>query len=288
MNTTLDIKMNKISLQKLKIINEVIECESATEAARRLNISTSAISYTIKGLRDYLGTDIFTRTKLGLKPNETSFALQQRYREIMSLNSTKRKFHVATYSLIELLLTNSVQAMEGNTLFHFQTMDENEEERLRKLKLREVDIDIGGKLPDDISITSKRYLQSDTTILVRENHSNIKDSFTLNDWENNTHLRWRRDLGSITSMIDEIKFADELFLNRKISWESPNLLTMAWLCANSDAIMVIPEIFVAPLKKLFALKSLTPPAELRMKFECYIHYHRALNSELNQLDLTFI
>jgi predicted RNA-binding protein with PUA domain len=52
--------------------------------------------------------------------------------------------------------------------------------------------------------------------------------------------------------------------------------------------MVIPEIFVAPLKKLFALKSLTPPAELRMKFECYIHYHRALNSELNQLDLTFI
>lgn len=287
MNTAPENKMNKISLQKLKIINEVIECESATKAAARLNISASTISYTIKSLKDYLGTDIFIRTKFGLKPNDTALALQARFREILSLNSTKRKFHVATYSLIELLLTDSVKAMEGNTLFHFQTMDENEDERLRKLKLREVDIDIGGKLPEDMAIISKRYLQSNTVILVNENHSKIDNQFTLNDWRNNPHLRWRRDLGSITSMIDGINFADELFLNRKISWESPNLLTMAWLCANSDAIMVIPEIFVAPLKKLFALKSFSLPTELEMKFECYIHYHRALHSELNQLDLSF-
>jgi DNA-binding transcriptional LysR family regulator len=280
--------MNKISLQKLKIINEVIECESATKAATCLNISPSTISYTIKSLKDYLGTDIFIRTRSGLKPNDTALALQARYHEIVSLNSTKRKFHVATYSLIELLLTDSVQTMEGNTLFHFQTMDENEDERLRKLKLREIDIDIGGKLPDDIAIRSKRYLQSDTVILVSENHSSIHGDFTLNDWRNNTHLRWRRDLGSITSMIDGMKFADELFKNRRIAWESPNLLTMAWLCANGDSIMVIPEVFVAPLKKLFALKSFTLPPELEMKFECYIHYHRAFNSELNHLNLTFI
>ncbi|WP_159867131.1 MULTISPECIES: LysR family transcriptional regulator [unclassified Raoultella] len=280
--------MNKINLQKLKIVNAVIECESASKAATQLNISPSAISYTIKSLREYLGADIFIRTRSGLKPDDTAWALQERYREIVALNTSRKEFIIATYSLIELLLADSLHNMEDGTLFHFITMDTCENERLSKLKQREVDIDIGGKLPDDISIISKKYLQSDTTILVSENHSSIHDKFTLADWHENTHLRWRRDLGSITSMINGMDPTDALILKRKISWESPNLLTMAYLCANSDSIMIIPQVFVAPLQNVFPLKSFAPPAGLEMQFECYIHYHRSLKMELDNLDLKFI
>lgn len=280
--------MNTISLQKLKIINAVIECESATKAALRLNISPSTISYTIKNLRKYLGANIFIRTKAGLKPDKTALALQKRYHDIMTFNSTRKEFIISTYSLIELLLADPVQSVKNNTLFHFITMDACDHKRLSKLKQREVDIDIGGKLPDDISIISKCYLQSDTVILASKHHSSIKEHFTLADWRENTHLRWRRDLGSITSMINGMNAADELILNRKISWESPNLLTMAYLCANSDSIMIVPEVFVDQLKLLFPLKSFPPPQGLAMQFECYIHYHRALRAELEDLDFKFI
>ncbi|TDN47021.1 LysR family transcriptional regulator [Scandinavium goeteborgense] len=280
--------MHTISLQKLKIINEVIECENAMKAASRLKISPSTISYTIKSLKEKLGTDIFVRTPSGLKPNDTALVLQERYRELIALNTSRKEYFIATYSLIELLLTESIQFRNDETLFHFITMDTSEDERLRKLKQREVDIDIGGKLPDDLAIISKKYLQSDMKILVSENHPTISNAFTIDDWLNNTHLRWRRDLGSITAMVNGMNMSNELMFNRDISWESPNLLTMAYLCARGDSIMLVPEVFVASLKKILPLKALTLPDKLEMKFECYIHHHRSLKVELKDIDLKFM
>lgn len=280
--------MHRINLQKLKIINEVIECGSAIKAASSLQLSPSAVSYTIKTLKEKLGTDIFIRTNSGLKPNDIALALQERYRELITLNRSRKEYFIATYSLIEILLTHSLQSHNDGNIFHFITMDASDDERLSKLKQREVDIDIGGKLPDDIAIKSKKYLQSDMRIFISENHSTIGDVFTITDWVNNTHLRWRRDLGSITSMVYGLNLTDELMLNRDITWESPNLLTMAYLCAKSDSIMLVPEVFVSPLKKIFPLKALTLPNELKMKFECYIHYHRSLKVELDNIDLIFV
>ena len=280
--------MNTISLQKLKIINEVIECKSAYKAASRLNISPAAISYTIKTLREKIGSELFIRTKCGLRPNDIALALQDRYRELTVFNTKRKEYFIATYSLIELLLTDSINTLESGSLLHFITMDESDDERLRKLKQREVDIDIGGGLPYDISIVSKKYLHSDIAILVNKNHPTIGDEFTLKDWCNNTHIRWRRDIGSITSMLNGINPEHHVLFNREISWESPNLLTMAYVCANGDSIMIIPEAFVDLLKKRFPLKSFSLPTEMEMKFECYIHYHRSLKIELNNVDLKFV
>lgn len=280
--------MHTISLQKLEIINEIIECGSANKAALQLGISPSLVSYTIRTLKEKLGSNIFTRTSRGLMPNEIAFTLQETYRNLIALNQCQKEYYIATYSLIELLLTEAIQSRDDNTLLHFRTMDDTEEERLKKLKRRAIDIDIGGKLPDDISIISQKYLQSDMRVLVSENHSSIGDVFTISDWLNNSHLRWRRDEGSITSMVKGMDLTDEMIAHRDISWESPNLLTMAYLCSRGDSIMLIPEVFVSQLKRTFPLKALALPQELEMSFECYIHYHRSLKIEVNNIDLNFM
>lgn len=232
-----------------------------------------------------MGVNPFVRKNNGLKPNEHAILLQEQYREIVALNTTRKKYIISTYSLIEFFLADYINSMIDGTLLHFITMDTGEEERLRKLQHREVDIDIGGKLPKDISIVSKRYLYSKMCIMVSANHTTIDESFTLDDWHNNKHLRWQRDLGSISSMLDSMNFRTPWFNNRKISWESPNLLTLAYLCSCSDNIIMIPEVFVESLKGMFPLKSFRSPEELDMKFECYIHYHRALETKVNSLDL---
>jgi len=277
--------MKEISLKKLKVVNALIECGSAVAAAKMLNISPSAISYTLKQLTVQLGVSPFVRKNNGLKPNEHAILLQEQYREIVALNTTRKKYIISTYSLIEFFLADYINSMIDGTLLHFITMDTAEEERLRKLQHREVDIDIGGKLPKDISIVSKRYLYSKMCIMVSANHTSIDESFTLDDWHNNKHLRWQRDLGSISSMLDSMNFRTPWFNDREISWESPNLLTLAYLCSCSDNIIMIPEVFVESLKGMFPLKSFRSPEELDMKFECYIHYHRALETKVNSLDL---
>ncbi|KFC81411.1 LysR family transcriptional regulator [Buttiauxella agrestis] len=277
--------MKEISLKKLKVVNTLIECGSAAKAAKVLGISPSAISYTLKQLTAQLDVSPFIRKNNGLKPNEHALALQEKYREIMALNTTRKKFIISTYSLIEFYLADYINSMIDGTLLHFITMDTCENERLRKLQHREVDIDIGGRLPKDVSIVSKRYLYSKMCIMASNNHPTINETFTLDDWQTNKHLRWQRDSGSISSMVNNMDFQTPLFREREISWESPNLLTLAYLCSSSDNIIMIPEVFVESLKGMFPLKSFRSPEALDMKFECYIHYHRALENKVNSLDL---
>jgi DNA-binding transcriptional LysR family regulator len=277
--------MNNIAIKKLQIIDSLIECGCASKAAEKLVISPSTISYTLKQLQAQLGISLFRREKGGLKPNNQAFVLQERYHEIMGLNITRKAFIITTYSLIEFLLAGFIHDLISDKSLHFTPMDVCEEERLRKLKHREVDIDIGGKLPEDVSIMSKRYLYSRMCILVRKEHSSIKDKFSLTDWHENKHLRWQRDIGSISNMVDGFRITEKIFREREISWESPNLLTLAYLCSGSDHVMMVPEVFAKPLMSMLALKTFMAPPELEMTFTCYLHYHRSLEKKVDSLGL---
>ncbi|RJT46823.1 LysR family transcriptional regulator [Rahnella woolbedingensis] len=277
--------MNDISIKKLQVVNALIENGSATNAAKMLNISPSSISYTLKKLQDQLGVPLFRREKEGLKPNVEAYSLQEQYNEVMGLNTTRKTFIITTYALVEFLLADYIHDFIREKTLHFVPMDVCENERLRKLKHREVDIDIGGRLPEDVSIISERYLYSDMCILVRENHPSIKNKFTLEDWHQNQHLRWQRDRGSISNMVDGVDASERYFNERDIAWESPNLLTLAYLCSGSDHIMMVPEVFTKSLISMLPLKSFVPPPSFEMKFKCYLHYHRALEKKISSLGL---
>lgn len=274
--------MNEINLRQLKIINTLIEYQSAVKAAQVLNISPSAISYSLNQLKKQTGKELFIRTRSGLRPNSHAFELQAKFKEVVQLNSRKNEYVIATYSLIEVLLAEYLHGGE-DSLMHFVTMGSGEEERLRKLKHREVDIDIGGKLPDDRSIMSRHFVKSDISIIVSENHPNIKEVFTLDDWRENEHLSWQRGIGSIIGMADNVE--PSLLNERKIAWTSPNLLSLAWHCSISDYVMIMPHIFVPYMQKRFPVKSFSPPPELQMTFDCYLHYHLAMEDKISTLPL---
>lgn len=274
--------MNDISIRQLKIINALITCHSAVKAAQALKISPSAISYSLSQLKKQTGKELFIRTRSGLRPNEHALALQKKYEEISQLNSIKNEYVIATYSVIEMLLAEHIH--EGSdALMHFTTMETCQEERLRKLKHREVDMDIGGKLPDDRSIVSKRFVRSETCILAAENHPRIQDVFTLEDWLENEHLSWQRGVGSLKGIVDDVD--DHLMTERKVVWASPNLLTLAWHCSASEYVMMMPKMFIPFLQARFPLKAYTPPTALAMTFECYLHYHRVMEENINTLAL---
>jgi Transcriptional regulator len=274
--------MNDINLRHLKIVDALINHQSAVKAASILNISPSAISYSLNQLKKQTGKTLFVRTREGLRPNEFAFELQKKFLEITQLKACKIEFVVTTYSLIEMLLAEHIYA-ESDALLHFTTMEICDNERLRKLKHREVDIDIGGRLQEDRSIVSRHLIRSELYIIVNQHHSRIKDEFTLDDWFNNEHLGWQRGPGSITGMVDNL---DPLqHRDRKITWSSPNLLTLAWHCANSEHIVVMPKLFIPFLQQLFPLKALPLPPEIKMTFDCYLHYHLAMEEKMNALQL---
>ncbi|MCT4706872.1 LysR family transcriptional regulator [Enterobacteriaceae bacterium H11S18] len=280
--------MDDLNIKQLAIINAVIECKSAALAAQKLNISPSAISYTLNQARKITGMKLFTRTAKGLTANPEVFELQKQYQQISSLNSSRSDFIITTYSPIEMILSQHLYKVMNHsetTSLRFITMDCNEENRLVKLKHREVDIDIGGKLPDDKSIICVHYLHSEVCVVVNAAHPTIGNSFSLADWQQNQHLRWRRDEGSIADILDGLKSSETLMMDRDIAYESANLLTLAAICSQSPYIMLIPKIFLPSLKKIFPLKHFDLPDGHSLTFDCYIHYHRSMAANINQLAL---
>lgn len=278
--------MTDITIKQLKIINALIECGSAVAAARQLGLSPSAISYSLNQLKQQTGLELFTRTRQGLRPTQHALDLQKRYGDLASLQSRKREFVITTYSLIEMVLAEYMAGQDvaaGGSLMHFMTMSTSDEERMRKLKHREVDIDIGGRLPEDRSIVASHYLHSGTCIMGRIGHPGIGAEFTLDDWRSHSHLRWQRDLGSINGIVEKLN--PELLASRDIAWTSPNLLTLTWLCSATDYVVLMPTIFKVALKKRFAVQFWSPPPELAMTFDCYLHYHRAMEENINALSL---
>ncbi|MDV0596218.1 MULTISPECIES: LysR family transcriptional regulator [unclassified Enterobacter] len=274
--------MCQINMRQLKIINALIEQKSAVSAAKELNISPSSISYALNQLKKQTGQVLFLRTRQGLRPTEYAVKLQEKYAEIAEINAEKSEFVIATYSLIEMLLADHLHP-KTDSLMHFTVMGSTEEERLKKLKHREVDIDIGGRLPDDRAIVCKRLVISDICTLANRDHPRIKDGILLDDWNEYEFINWQRGLDSIRGFVEQIDY--DLFMQRKVVWTSPNLLSLAWHCAISKYLMVVPKVFLAPLQKRFPLQGCQLPERFNMSFDCFIHYHQAMEKNIAMLAL---
>jgi DNA-binding transcriptional LysR family regulator len=272
--------MPEITIRQLQVVNAIIKYGSAATAAKSLNISPSAISYTLNKLMSDSGEKLFVRTRQGLKPNEFAFELQSKYNKLTQIKNSQSRFVIATYSLIEQLLGEHIQDTNDASM-HFVMMDSCENERLRKIKNREVDIDIGSSLPRDSSIISQHFLHSEICIIANKNHSEIADIFTTDDWIKNKHLIWQRYNQNISDL--DRYFDHDLFEDRQVSWTSSNLLLLAWHCSTSNHIMMMPKIFVPAIQKSFPIKAYTLPTELKMRFDCYIHYHKAMRNSVDSL-----
>lgn len=274
--------MKDIGLTALKIVNAIIEHKKAQDAARVLGISPSSISYTLNKIRRETQENLFTRTQYGLKPDKFALELQKRYKEIISLSENRREFIITTYSPVELLIGMHIQSLSQDTLsLQFQSMPDTVEQRLKNLRHRSVDIDIGSQLPYDNSVVSCPYLMSEMCVMTSENHTSIGEEFSENDWYTNQHITWLRSNDDMSDIIVNIDNNRAIFEGRKIACESTSLLAMAHLCAYSNNIMLLPDVFAPSLKKVLPLKTYKLPWDIPLKFHCYIHYHREVGKNPN-------
>ncbi|WP_202308537.1 LysR family transcriptional regulator [Dryocola clanedunensis] len=274
--------MNNYNLNTLKIVDSIIEYKSAHKAANVLGMSNSSISYALKKLRHDTGKQFFTRSKHGLVPDNNALELQKIYKDIQMLSGNQREFIIATYSPVELLIGLHIQALSQEDLFlQFHEIQGSVEQRLKNLRHRSVDIDIGSQLPVDKSIIRYPCLVSDMCVMVSKNHSTIQDTFTSFHWYENQHVIWLRDNDEISDLLMDIEKDLAVFENRKIACESTSLFAMIHLCAYSDNIMLLPEVFVPSFEKIFPVKSFKMPWDINFKFEFYIHYHHEVSKNPN-------
>lgn len=278
----------KIDFNSLVVLNAVLECKSVTIAAKQLSTSPSSVTYAINKLRKITVNPIFTRSKTGVKPTTLAIELNERYKKALALicdglglenEPHESKFNktitVSTYTFLELWLSLSAfksGSVLENTALSFTTHPISNDERLARLRNREVDIDIGAQLPNDSSIISFRLYNSRYKAMASRNHSTIQDKLTLEDWANNMHVTWSRVKDDTFTLLGDSAAIDEL-INRKVGVMSYSALNMLVLCAESDYLMLVPEYFENFASQILPVKTFELPFETNMESTLFLHYH---------------
>ena len=74
-----------LQLHQLRAIDALYRDRSVTLAAARLCITPSAVSHSLRRLRDLLGDELFRRTRDGMEPTERAHAIIPAIREALGL-----------------------------------------------------------------------------------------------------------------------------------------------------------------------------------------------------------
>src|SRR5689334_24895874 len=76
------MNLSAIDLNLFLVLHAVLEERSATKAARRLNVTQSAVSNARARLRDVLGDPLVVRSGRGLVPTPRAIEIQPRLQEV--------------------------------------------------------------------------------------------------------------------------------------------------------------------------------------------------------------
>ncbi|QCT18894.1 LysR family transcriptional regulator [Jejubacter calystegiae] len=279
----------EFDLNSLLILKAVIECKSVTAAAKKMAMSPSSVTYAINKIRKMTSNPIFTRSKNGITPTTLALELNKRYTKAIAMINSGLDFNdnaksleeyrsvtVSTYTILELwfsLFTYENNRRDGLSL-NFVKHPASGEKRLSQLRNHEVDLDIGGLLPNDTSIISKKLFSSRFKVLVSKNHPTIKDTLTHADWERNEHIRWILPPDETIIQAGDANQVEELY-NRKVGLSTGNALNAIMMCTMSDYIMLTPEYMEGFLTKYLPVRLFELPFETTMTSTVYAHFHRS-------------
>lgn len=278
--------MTNLDLKVLKAVHTLCISGSVTNTARLLHVSPGAISYLINKARKATGSALFFRTKNGMEPDIQAKELSALYLSMeqkienaqLTDNEHARTMIISSYSLVELLLSISVlndKNKHAPIEFRHQSYDDNE--RLIKLRNKEIDLDIGTRLPVDTSIVQLKFFAGNAGILASSTHSTIKEKITYQDWESNQHAIWGRGMHYINEDFEKMHRYGEITKNKQIAFTTSSSLNLINLCALSDILVLVPELVGRKLSEIMPVKWYPTPEELGMRYECYIHYHHTMS-----------
>tara|TARA_R110001583_G_scaffold21964_4_gene82882 strand:+ start:2454 stop:3464 length:1011 start_codon:yes stop_codon:yes gene_type:complete len=291
-------KLMRIDLNLLVILQVLLEEQSVTRAAARLNLSQSALSKSLTRLRTSLQDPLFTRTAHGLKPTTHALQLQQKLPNLLqglyqltqapSFEPTSSDRHF-TISMLESAYATLLPSFIGPLFqqannIHLDVLSWKEGS-IQALQQGKVDFGITGidfyddprlktqNLPDGVSHSILFHDQQ--TCLVNEHHPAL-DAAKNGTWDINSYLQYNHLQvcceGNKWWAIDY--FLEKQGKQRNIMSTLPDFYGAASVCAHSDLIFTLPSSFVPHAQKLYALKQIPLPFEFYEMAYALLWHHR--------------
>lgn len=279
--------MYNLDIKTLRVLHTLMNCGSVTRSAAYLDVTPGAISYFLNKARKSTGSALFFRTKNGMQPDNIGRALAERYQQITDskiINTEKvslsnRGLTISTYALIELLIGIDINNVVSKQKTTFYSLPDDDYERQRKIRNKEVDIDIGTRLALDSNIIQSRLFSCGVKIVTSKQYPSSNSYFTLNEWLKATHIVWGRGMPLFHDDHVHTNTFHEYNSKKQVVCIASNSINMILMAAYSKNIVIMPEVIINKLKDRFPVKVFSPPPQINMLYECFVHYHRTLSED---------
>jgi DNA-binding transcriptional LysR family regulator len=235
----------------LVVLDVLLATHSVSETARRLGLTQSAISHTLKGLRQHYGDEILVRIGDRMLPTPLAESLRQPLaaalrqlgdvaatRQAFDPRSIERTYIVAMRDLyIDLFIPQLADALAVNApkaSLKIIPWDTNAIEM--QLGTGAADLGIGVDPPNSAQITGRKLF--DERFVCIAGKGVLKRSLTAQDYADLQHIVVTRT-DSVSSPID--KSLAEQGLTRRVIVRIPYFASALALVAQSRMVMTAPE-----------------------------------------------
>ena len=275
--------LTRIDLNLLVILQVLLEEQSVTRAAHRLNVSQSALSKSLTRLRNSLHDPLFSRTAYGLKPTAHALQIKQQLPNLLQNiyqltqapsfepETSNRRFSISmlesAYAALLPSYIGSVLQQAPNIRVDTLSWSKNSIQELQQgnidfgitaLDLSDKEALILDKLADDIE--HSQLLIDRQVCLVNEKHAVLseveKNAWNMESYLTHNHLQVRCE-GKEWWKLDY--FLASQNKQRNIICTLPDFYGAVSVCAHSELIFTVPSSFVSHAQKLYPLKEVPLP-----------------------------
>ncbi|MFV8846089.1 LysR family transcriptional regulator [Serratia fonticola] len=275
----------------VKFLVSIVDAKSMSGASELLGLAPSGVSYAVNKLREHYGDPLFVKTKKGIQPTPLAMKLYSLYQPIIESMELACDVHILAaeklpvrtfYNISANNITEywlSYHALKSGVVsescnLNFAKRPHDPEERLNKLRRREVDLDIGLALPRDASIYSELLFNIEFTIICRNQHPRVGDKITQIQFLQEKHFTW----GSSDYYAELSSSIESLLLERsRNSWlSSDSFMSMLAIVSSSDLLMFVPSFFLSLVEPQFGVREVRADFMPMRKIPVYGYIHKTL------------
>lgn len=266
--------MDQTDLTLLAHLDALLQESNVTAAARRLGLSTPAMSHALARLRERLGDPLLVRSGRSMVLTPRAQALKPRVqaaleqaREAMAperpfvVEEVARTFVLCATDYVTTVLGPALdQELRARAPGLCLRVAPNALHDAESLRDGSADLAVGiyGPLPPELRC---RTLLTDRFVcVVREGHPRLQGPLTLAQFVAEPHLQVAPRAQPGGYLDDTLR---ALGLSRQVALAVPSFLGALYLASQSDHLLTVSERVAERLAPTFGLRLLEPPLELR-------------------------
>ncbi len=263
-----------VNLNLLPALAALLQEQSVSGAAARMNVSQSAMSHSLAKLRDVLDDPLLIPAGRGMAPTPRAEQLASSLPPLLTElgraltapvdfdpKTAELQLRIATFDYFELAMLPELLAFLRRHAPGVRLSVERFEPRsVRRLVAGEIDFVLGGGTMSMPAVLMQRTLFRDPfKVIVRKDHPTVRGRLSLERYVSLDHLLVSIE-GQALGAVDRALAAEGL--GRRVALRVPHFAAAPLVVHGSDMVCTIAGTIAERAKQLYGLRVLTPPVEL--------------------------